>query len=98
MARGRRPNTTDLSRAGPHDAVTWVLLGCGMNLRRFGCERGSWEALGVESPPVQEPLCFLICLTSLMQAGHPGRRSRGLPRERSGCGAVACGLAAGGGV
>ena len=41
--------------------------------------------MGVEVHPFQEPLCFLICLTLLMQAGHRSPRMRGLPRERSWC-------------
>ena len=39
-------------------------------------------------------MCFLICLPSLMQAGQRSPRPRGLLRERSWCGPLACGFAA----
>ncbi len=48
-----------------------------------------------ESTPVQEPLCFLICLTSLMQAGRRSSRLPGLRRGRSWCGPLACGFSGG---
>jgi hypothetical protein len=35
-------NTTDLSRAGSYEAVTWGFVGCGVDMRRFACEGGSW--------------------------------------------------------
>ena len=43
-------------------------------------------------------MCFLICLTLLMQAGHRGPRLRGLLRERSWCGPLTCCFTAGNAV
>ena len=41
-------------------------------------------------------MCFLICLTSLMQAGQRSPRWRGHRRGRSWCGPLTCGFAAAG--
>jgi hypothetical protein len=46
----------------------------------------------------REPLCFLVCLTSLMQPGQSRPRRRGLRRERSCSGLVVCGVRGGGTV
>ena len=39
-----------------------------------GISRAPGKRLGVESSPIQEPLCFLICLTSQLQAGQRSPR------------------------
>ena len=56
------PNTTDLRRAGFDEVVTW----CSAVVWRRREAPG--KRLGVESMPSQEPVCILLCLTSLMQA------------------------------
>jgi hypothetical protein len=55
--------------------------------------RGLLVGVWLSSPrPSQEPLCFLICLTLLVQAGNRSPRMRGLPRGRRG--PLTCGFAA----
>ena len=48
-----------------------------------------------KSTPFQEPLCFLICLTLLMQAGSLPARMRARLPGRWWCGRLACGFAGG---
>jgi hypothetical protein len=48
-----------------------------------------------KSAPFQEPLCFLICLTLLMQAVSLPARMRARLRGLWWCGRLACGFAGG---
>src|ERR1700737_4797633 len=60
--------------------------------RGGGAPGGRW----VTSPRrLRSPLCVLICLPSLMQAGRRSSRLPGLRRGRWWCGLLACGFTAG---
>src|ERR1700730_11846987 len=83
------PNTTYLRRAGFDELVTWDFA---MVWRRGGAPGRRW----VTSPRrLRSPLCVLICLPSLMQAGRRSSRLPGLRRGRWWCGLLACGFTAG---
>ena len=77
----RPPNTTDLSgvrRAWACDlGFRWA---SGDSSRAFWLREGLLVGVWVSSPcPSQEPLCFLICLRLLVQAGHLRSPDAGTP-------------------
>jgi hypothetical protein len=54
------PNTAELSRAGSHEAVTWVFAGCGMYPGWFCLREGLLVGVWVSSPcPSRSPCAFL---------------------------------------
>src|SRR6266576_3692244 len=81
------PNTRDLRNAGLHEAVIWDFA---LVWTREGLPVKVWVS---KSTPFQEPLCFLICLTLLMQAGSLPARMRARLPGRWWCGRLACGFA-----
>src|SRR5208282_4685565 len=89
VSRTTEANTRDLRRAGLHEAVNWDFA---LVWTRRGLLVRVWVS---KSIPFQEPLCFLICLTLLMQAGSLSARMRARLRGRWWCGLLACGFTAG---